>query len=110
MATEKRLIDANDVVKKLECEIETQCQPVPDSGKGLEAFIGMVLPMLLRDVINYINKQPTVDAVEVVHGRWLQHGEFAMCSECTELFKEREVTVFRYCPECGAKMDGDGNG
>ena len=37
--------------------------------------------------------------------RWLPNGEFAMCSNCHDLFKEREVTVFNYCPECGAKMN-----
>lgn len=36
---------------------------------------------------------------------WHHNGEFAMCSNCYDLFKEREVTVFNYCPTCGTKMD-----
>lgn len=79
---------------------------VSDFWKGVDDAI----ILSYEDTDDLMENAPTVDAVEVVHGRWLQNGEFAMCSECTELFKEREVTVFRYCPECGAKMDGDGNG
>ena len=54
---------------------------------------------------------PTVDAVEVVHGRWV---ELPMprtqwkyrCGQCgcPQDYKHN------YCPNCGAKMDGDGNG
>ena len=60
-----------------------------------------------------------VDAVEVVHGRWelRQHPhkwfypEYR-CSVCGgwkhQLAYEHEN--MNYCPKCGAKMDGDGNG
>lgn len=59
------------------------------------------------------------------HGRWLnwkgepiQPDEFRWswtCSECKhELEFEEAVTAeefpSNYCPNCGAKMDGDGNG
>ena len=66
---------------------------------------------------------PTVDAVEVVHARWLYDsgtGKY-FCSACDEYalsFKKDtlcggdlyEVCLTDYCPNCGAKMDGDGNG
>jgi len=58
----------------------------------------------------------TVDAVEVVHGRWIfKHNPITdpkryfiriVCSEC-DLHTGQ---VSNYCPNCGAKMDGDGNG
>jgi rubrerythrin len=56
-----------------------------------------------------------VDAVEVVHGRWIEkeyvdepYGGYYLfhCSECG-IPNARERN---YCPNCGAKMDGDGNG
>ena len=50
-----------------------------------------------------------VDAVEVVHGRWLPQkllGERVWdCSECKTLGSPQ----WKFCPVCGAKMDGDGN-
>ena len=67
--------------------------------------------------------EQTVDAVEVVHGRWLYDsgsGKY-FCSACDEyalsfrkdtfgLGEVYEVCLTDYCPNCGAKMDGDVNG
>lgn len=57
-----------------------------------------------------IMKQPAVDAVPVVHGRWIEdnYGYFH-CSECGFEWDESEVTS-KYCPDCGAKMDGGDDG
>jgi rubrerythrin len=69
-----------------------------------------------RAVFRRIYKAPTVDAVEVVHGRWekvkqdLGDGITTYrfgCSECGYL---KNTLTGNYCPNCGAKMDGDGNG
>lgn len=54
-------------------------------------------------VLDSIDAQPTVDAVEVVHGRWVDCSNGWMCSVC-----ERDNTYDKpYCPNCGARMDGD---
>ena len=75
-------------------------------------------------VLNSIDAQPTVDAVEVVHGRWedMYGGKYAnpryRCSVCKEkaLFKfERDVldnwkevqALTPNCPYCMAKLDGE---
>ena len=53
-----------------------------------------------------VDGQPTVDAVEVVHGRWIDAREYCgdyMCSNCDALYGTNK---FKYCPNCGAKMDG----
>lgn len=69
-----------------------------------------------------IDKLPTVDAVEVVHGRWLfitkgQQASAYACSECNRVVtlvcdedkvEEQLAKKYPYC-HCGAKMDGDGN-
>ena len=71
-----------------------------------------------------IREIPTADVVEVRHGRWLSAYEYAIklgetnpyrlgiaehdkiwhfCSLC-----EQQVRFTRnYCPDCGAKMDGE---
>ena len=60
-----------------------------------------------------IDTIPRVDAVEVVHGRWIytedtefELDDYWLCSKCNK------HTYFQtnYCDNCGAKMDGDGNG
>ena len=50
---------------------------------------------------------PTVDAVPVRHGRWIDAREYCgdyMCSNCEALYGTNK---FNYCPNCGAKMDGE---
>lgn len=52
-------------------------------------------------------EQPTIDAVEVRHGEWTyeNHGwsSFPKCSCCGEM----QTIGTNYCPNCGAKMDGE---
>lgn len=62
-------------------------------------------------LIRLLEKAPTVDAVPVVHGRWAlnkKYGDYE-CSECGQGdVKAMDFTnlKMRYCPNCGAKMDG----
>lgn len=59
-----------------------------------------------------IDMQPTVDAVPVRHGEWIQlefksiwNNKLIVCSECGELFLVQHVESEHYCRNCGAKMD-----
>ena len=47
----------------------------------------------------------TVDAVEVVHGRWVKGNWSVTCSICGSLSIAHDGK--NYCPYCGAKMDGE---
>lgn len=50
-----------------------------------------------------------VDAVPVVHGRWLSNGiHGSVLCRCSECHYDAAAYSFRYCPMCGAKMDGEG--
>lgn len=47
---------------------------------------------------------PAADVAPVVHGRWKRYGRnLGECSNCGEIVATRH----NYCPNCGAKMDGD---
>jgi DNA-directed RNA polymerase subunit RPC12/RpoP len=100
MATEKRLIDANKPIKETESIIHFRmCHHMPT--EDYESFL------------NYLKKQPTVDVVEVVHGRWELYpsDRNIRCTNCKMEFLLAHMSYTRnYCPNCGAKMDGDGNG
>lgn len=55
-----------------------------------------------------IERIPAVDAVPVVHGRWIDipdkpEWDQKMCSICGDYF----CCQGNYCPNCGAKMDGE---
>ena len=60
-----------------------------------------------------VNSIPTVDAVPVKNGHWIRiNGERAFvrftmkCSECGAVGR-MNGKLFLYCPNCGAKMDGE---
>ena len=61
----------------------------------------------------HIEAATAVDAVEVVHGQWIKtytcHGERLWGYECDQC-KADSGRASYYCPNCGAKMDGDVNG
>jgi rubrerythrin len=61
-----------------------------------------------------VNKQPTIDAVPVVHGKWeysenIYDESTWVCSICKEPWTLIDGTPqengMKYCPNCGAKMD-----
>ena len=57
-----------------------------------------------------IEAAPTVDAVEVVHGRWIEQEKYTFgtmydCSICGTRILDNGHS-WNYCPNCGAKMDG----
>ena len=64
-------------------------------------------------LLEHIVDAPTIDAVEVVHGEWIERiggiskELFYQCSKC---YGEVDENVFDYCPWCGAKMDGEREG
>lgn len=50
-----------------------------------------------------------VDAVPVVHARWVEetdHSYHWHCSKCKQVWGVTKYFM-NYCPNCGAKMDGD---
>lgn len=60
-----------------------------------------------------VRELPPADVVEVRHGHWLLDSSGAeFCSECGEYpFDDGEYHISgwssKYCPNCGAKMDGE---
>ena len=57
------------------------------------------------EIEKIIDSAPTIDAVSVVHGTWIDehedgHGEWVgTCSQC-----HKTARVANFCPNCGAKM------
>ena len=100
MANEKRLIDANRAL-----EIVRDQGIAHPNAYHLTNYATLIL-----------REAPTVDAVEVRHGRWimgtgengLQTG-YRKCSRCGEIVKYGYSLygVHNFCNYCGAKMDGD---
>ena len=74
--------------------------------------------LMKDDALHVIDSIPAADVVGVVHGRWkemhyeggiLDGTNFDRCSVCgyERVFDDPAFkTVFKYCPNCGAKMNG----
>lgn len=71
----------------------------------------------IEDVKEWLDEQPTADVQEVKHGEWIYHPETFYtksgftCSVCKDpMWHSHDVKqAFKYCPHCGARMDGDNN-
>ena len=95
MATEKRLIEKTEAIMML----RGKCV-----GKYPSTFL-----MGLFAAADEIDKMPTVDAVEVVHGQWVNPymNRFGHpCHCCSVCGFKASYQDKNYCPNCGAKMDG----
>ena len=63
-----------------------------------------------RAVVRMLNDALAVDAEPVRHGQWMnvqRPGSRLWCSECKRAAPWG--VEHNYCPNCGAKMDGDGD-
>ena len=102
-----RLIDADSVKRGIE---ELKQSPWYNE-KNLDHF---PIRKEAVEVVEHlcIDKEPTMEAVPVVHGKWVIDGEFIDCSVCkrekwSRVPYEDLVKRFRFCPNCGAKMGGE---
>ncbi len=64
------------------------------------------------EVVKELKALPTIDAEPVRKGKWMwdHHTAEYFCSECGKRYEyviqEIDQGEYRYCPNCGAKMDG----
>lgn len=71
---------------------------------------------LMRRIIRQIGTIPAADVAPVRHGRWVvgkDHGDFgeAKCTACGGILLVKwsdRLSEYRYCPNCGAKMELEG--
>ena len=60
----------------------------------------------------YIEIITAADVAPVRHGRWIDKGGYAVCTECdgrsgTQYDGVEPIPLMtQFCPNCGAKMDG----
>ena len=126
METERRLIDANDIdYENIMCSQSQlywlhsiiEKQPTVDAVPVDKITLHHILidnegvpevKLQIGDRYFRLRTAP-LDVMEVVHGRWIEYKSFMECSECGThwYYGDNDCHLFDYCPNCGAKMDGD---
>ena len=102
-----RLIDVKSAIKELRDAYEHE---FPTASGEFDDYATRIVPNILRNM-------ETVDAQPVKHGRWefvnlaksyleAPCGDTLRCSVCNFVVDVSEQTP--YCPNCGAKMDLEG--
>lgn len=84
--SEKKYVEVNDLLQHL--------QDVPYKGA-------------IRRVLQ---QAPAADVAPVIHARWIKRGCKWQCTHCKVLMSIEgtpKENILNYCPNCGAKMDGE---
>lgn len=71
---------------------------------------GMIISSVLNKVERALSEIPASDVQPVKRGRWIDTGDWVgedlyifRCSACNE----RSLEAGNFCPNCGARMDGE---
>lgn len=93
-----RLIDADELVERTEILYQRTAS-------------GKIIPWTAVRVC-VINNAPTIDAVPVVHARWVHEQRYGdsggwvwRCTACRHEAISPIISALQYCHHCGAKMD-----
>ena len=73
-------------------------------GKPVDASLVKNIMLRFEKALNAV---PNADVAQARHGRWVYPIGMAYNYVCSECGKSIGVIKHNYCPNCGAKMDGD---
>ena len=102
-----RLIDAEKLAEVLNRYLEAPHVQLRNS------YISVGLRMGINTCLTFLNNANTIEAEPVRHGRWIDKGEYAVCTECggrsgTQYDGVEPVPLrAQFCQNCGAKMAGE---
>ena len=90
---------------------ERYCKPCKAEGKDHNGC--WCRACWVDDMLDEVECFQPSDVALVVHGRWIYKGEYAVCTECggrsgTQYDGVEPIPLMtQFCPNCGAKMDGE---
>lgn len=102
---------------------ERYCLPCKEAGKDHNGC--KCRACWVDDMLGEVIDAPAADVAPVVHGEWeavdwreydansceviCYPKEGIACTRCRYVFKKDALWKKNFCPNCGARMDGDGN-
>ncbi len=61
-----------------------------------------------NDAFDAVTNLPAADVKPVVHAHWYVDDGCAYCSNCRNNFRKAILKAVKYCPMCGAQIEGYG--
>ena len=75
--------------------------------KSIDAEKGLLILSGLGNACDIIEAMPAADVAPVVHARWENYSPVTIkCSRCGHVIHDWRYSECKYCPNCGAKMNG----
>ena len=62
---------------------------------------------VIDNVFGEIKEIPAADVAPVMHGQWECGCQCSVCGDSHGPYNSRHKPYYNYCPNCGAKMDGE---
>lgn len=64
---------------------------------------------LAKEISKQLKQLPAADVAPVVHGKWKAYSPITIrCSICGHVIHDWRYSECKFCPNCGAKMDAQG--
>ena len=90
---------------------EDAMEPLYEEWKAAESRSDDDIAQIVKMDYITVSNVPSADVVEVRHGHWKVYKDLGyrfvknyQCSECGDIIGD---VNYNYCPNCGAKMDGE---
>lgn len=86
----------------------THIRKSADEVAKLDVRNGEIKYRILLTIADSLEKFPPADVAPVWHGRWVPsklRNEIERCSNCRKVFRHPSFYGYKFCPNCGAKMD-----
>jgi hypothetical protein len=82
----------------------------PCKGQGGDLGGDWCRSCVINSVLEKVRGIPAADVVPVAHGEWIERALRPTCSLCgfSGSLIDAPISPFKYCPNCGAKMDKTG--
>ena len=104
-----RLIDAEALTEKLKEWLKDK-ETSRGRGTAEEIWCNDAEIDILDAIIEDISRMPTIEAKPIIHAKWVSNKiPGSILSGCSHCNFSCGAYSHKYCPYCGAKMDGEEN-
>lgn len=111
MGSKLKLINANALLQELNKSEDVSMLAVENMPLHLKNTAKSITQACFSLMKNAIKEAPTIDWVRHEHWEYIGDGMYKCTNkDCGEEANRFQQKFWKYCPNCGARMDGDKDG